>query len=196
RVLDVLVTHQLVADLRRDPDLQPLRAAAVVLADDDILRDVDETTREVPRVGRTERRVGETLTGTVRRDEVLRHTQALAVRGDDRAGDRLTLRVGHEATDTGDVAHLQPVTTGTRRHHPVDVVVLRVARLHRRGDLVGRLRPDVDELLAARRVVDQTLVVLGLDLRGLLLVLGHDRRLVGGGDDVRERDRDTRTRGP
>src|SRR5690606_15364446 len=55
RVLDVLVTHQLVADLRRDPDLETLRRAAVVLADDDILGDVDETTREVRS---EERRVG------------------------------------------------------------------------------------------------------------------------------------------
>src|SRR5690606_9384686 len=196
RVLDVLVAHQLVADLRRDPDLETLRRAAVVLTDDDILRDVDETTREVARVRGTQSGVGETLTGTVRGDEVLRHTQTLAVRGDDRTSDRLTLRVGDEATDTRDVSDLQPVTTGARRHHPVDVVVLRVARLHGLGDLVGRVGPDVDELLAARRVVDETLVVLGLDLRGLLLVLRHDRRLVLRRDDVRERDGHARTRGP
>ena len=40
--------------------------------DDDVLRDVDETAREVAGVRRLERRVGETLTGAVRRDEVLR----------------------------------------------------------------------------------------------------------------------------
>src|SRR5690606_35185602 len=180
RVLDVLVAHQLVADLRRDPDLETLRRAAVVFTDDDILRDVDETTREVARVRSTQSGVGETLT----------------VRGDDRTSDRLTLRVGDEATDTRDVSDLQPVTAGARRHHPVDVVVLGVARLHGPGDLVGRVGPDVDELLAARRVVDETLVVLGLDLGGLLLVLRYDRRLVLRRDDVRERDGHTRTRGP
>ena len=39
--------------------------------DDGVLRDVDETAREVTGVGRLERGVGEALTGAVRRDEVL-----------------------------------------------------------------------------------------------------------------------------
>ena len=42
-------------------------------ADDGVLRDVDETTREVTGVRRLERGVGEALTGAVRRDEVLEH---------------------------------------------------------------------------------------------------------------------------
>ena len=59
--------------------LEALGRAAVVLADDDILRDVDETTGEVTRVGGTESGVGQTLAGTVGGDEVLGHRQALAV---------------------------------------------------------------------------------------------------------------------
>ena len=46
--------------------------AAVELGDDRVLRDVDETTREVTGVRRLERGVGEALTSAVRRDEVLR----------------------------------------------------------------------------------------------------------------------------
>ena len=56
----------------------PRGALAVVLAHDDLLRDVDETTREVPGVGGTQRGVGETLAGTVGGDEVLEDRQALA----------------------------------------------------------------------------------------------------------------------
>ena len=56
---------------------------AVELADDGVLRDVDETTREVTGVRRLERGVGEALTRAVRRDEVLEHAETLAeVRGD------------------------------------------------------------------------------------------------------------------
>ena len=47
--------------------------AAVELGDDGVLRDVDETAREVTGVRRLERGVGETLTSAVRRDEVLEH---------------------------------------------------------------------------------------------------------------------------
>ena len=47
--------------------------AAVELGDDGVLRDVDETAREVTGVRRLERGVGEALTSAVRRDEVLEH---------------------------------------------------------------------------------------------------------------------------
>ena len=46
---------------------------AVVVEGDHVLRDVDETARQVAGVGCTERRVGETLAGAVRGDEVLQH---------------------------------------------------------------------------------------------------------------------------
>ena len=51
---------------------------------------------------------------------------------------------------------------------------------HGRGDLVGRLRPDLDELLATLGVGGETLVELALDLGGLLLVARDDLRLFGG----------------
>ena len=197
RVLDVLVADQgTLVVLRRDAQLEALGRAAVVFADDDILRDVDETTREVPGVGGTQSGVGQALAGTVGGDEVLGHRQSLAVRGDDRTRDGLTLRVRHQATDTGDVAHLQPVASSTRRHHPVDVVVLREGLLHRGGDLVGGLRPDVDQLTTARTVVDQTLVELALHLGGALLVPSDDLALVLRGEDVGQRDGHTGARGP
>ena len=46
--------------------------SAVELGDDGVLRDVDQTAREVTGVRGLERGVGETLTRAVRRDEVLR----------------------------------------------------------------------------------------------------------------------------
>ncbi len=82
RVLDVRVAARSVpsAPLRAIGSVEALGRAAVVLADDDVLRDVHQTTGQVARVGGPERGVGQTLAGTVRRDEVLGHRQTLAVR--------------------------------------------------------------------------------------------------------------------
>src|SRR5690606_616003 len=55
---------------------RPVRAA-VLLADDDVLRDVHQTAGQVTGVGGTQRRVRQTLTGTVRGDEVLQYGQTL-----------------------------------------------------------------------------------------------------------------------
>ncbi len=63
----------------------------------------------------------------------------------------------------------------------VDGVVLREVLLHRLGDLVGRLGPDLDELLATLVVGDQTLLELVLDLRGRLLVARRRSRALFGG---------------
>ena len=48
-------------------DLETHDRAAILLGDRHVLRDVHETTREVAGVRRLERRVGQTLTGAVRR---------------------------------------------------------------------------------------------------------------------------------
>ena len=64
--LDVVVLAQrAVGALDRDRQHQAALGAAVVLADDDVLRDVDQTTGQVARVGGTQRGVGQTLAGAV-----------------------------------------------------------------------------------------------------------------------------------
>src|SRR5699024_3035969 len=168
----------------RDRHGQTTLGPAVVLADDDVLGDVDETTGEVPRVGSTKGGVGQSLARTVRRDEELDHRQALTEVRADRSGDDLALRVGHQATHTGDLAQLEPVAAGAGGDHPEDRVLLREVVLHLRGDLVRRLGPDLDLLLTALVVGDQAALVLLLDLRRLLLVRGEDLRLALWGDDV------------
>ena len=94
--------------------LEAAVGAAVLLADDDVLRDVHQTTGQVTRVGGTQGGVGQTLTGTVRGDEVLQHGQALTEGRLDRTRDGLVLRVGHQTTHTGDLTHLHHVSSGTR----------------------------------------------------------------------------------
>ena len=58
-------------------DLETLDRSAILFGDRHVLRDVDETTRQVTGVRRLERGVGQTLTSAVRRDEVLEHATDL-----------------------------------------------------------------------------------------------------------------------
>ena len=57
--------------------LEAENRAAILLGDRDVLRHVHQSAREVAGVGRLERRVGQSLAGAVRRDEVLEHRRAL-----------------------------------------------------------------------------------------------------------------------
>src|SRR5208337_4218750 len=52
-------------------DENSVHGATVVFADDHVLRHVHQTARQVTRVGGLQSRIGQTLAGTVRRDEVL-----------------------------------------------------------------------------------------------------------------------------
>ena len=76
------------AALDDGPGLDAVHRAAIELVDDDVLRDVDETPRQVARVGRLERGVGQALARAVGRDEVLQHVEAFTeVRRDGRLDD-------------------------------------------------------------------------------------------------------------
>src|SRR4029077_9027420 len=87
-------------------DEDAVLVSAVLETDDDVLRDVHETPREVAGVRGADGRVGETLAATVRRDEVLENGEALAEVRTDRQVDDPALRVGDEATHAADLAHL------------------------------------------------------------------------------------------
>ena len=192
-LLDALVAG---VDPGEDPLGQALAGAAVLLADDDVLGDVDQTAREVAGVGGTQRRVRQALTGAVGGDEVLQDAQALTVVRLDRALDEALLGVGHQSTHTGELADLVPVASGPGDHHLVDGVALREVLAHRLGDLGGGLGPDVDEGGVAVVLGEGTELELLLDLSGLVLVANEDLLLGLRGDDVGEGDGDTGPGGP
>ena len=90
--------------------------AAVVLGDDEVLRHVDQAARQVAGVRGLQRRVGQTLAGAVRRDEVLQNVEAFAeVRRDRRLDDR-AVRLGHQAAHARQLADLR--CTRARRSRP------------------------------------------------------------------------------
>ena len=75
--------------------------AAINLVHDDVLRDVDQTTGQVTRVGGTQSGVSHTLTSAVRGDEVLQHRQALTEVRLNRNVDGAALGVCHQAAHGG-----------------------------------------------------------------------------------------------
>src|SRR5438477_1613078 len=199
------LVHVLGEDAARDALVQPLRIEerqldellrlAVLLADDHVLRDVDETPRQVARVGGAERRVGEALTGTVRRDEVLEHRQALHEVRLDRALDDLALRIRHQSAHAGELTELRERSAGARVGHHEERVQLVEVLEHRLGDRVGRLRPNVHDRLVPLGLGDEPVLVRLLDLADALLVLREQRFLRRRDDDVVLRDRHAGLRG-
>ena len=180
--------HRAVLAVQRRLDV--VLHAAVLLAHDHVLRDVHETTREVTRVGRTEGRVREALAGAVGGDEVLEHRQALHEVGLDRTLDDLALRVGHQASHARQLADLLERPSRSRVGHHEDRVQLVQVVLHGLANLVGGLRPLLDDGLVALLLRDQAAVVLILDLGHLSLVLLQDLLLLRRHHDVVLRDGD------
>ena len=94
-------------------DCQALRGATVNLVDNTILRNIDKTPCQIPRVRRFQRRVGKSLSRTVCRVEILQNIQPLFERGNDRCFDDLTRWLGHQAPHTGKLFDLRRRTTRT-----------------------------------------------------------------------------------
>ena len=149
---------------------------AVIIGDDAVLRHVDETTRQIARVGGLQRGVGETLTRAVRRVEVLEHRQPFLEVRDDRALDDFAGRLRHQAAHAGKLTHLRGRTARAGMRHHVDRVDLSLLALvgrrpgggdllhHRFGDFFGALRPGVDHLVVLLALRDQAVIVLLLEL--------------------------------
>ena len=189
------------------PYLDAPGGAAIHFGDDAVLRHVDETPGQITGVRRLQRGVGQTLTGAVRRVEVLEHREPFLEVGNDRGLDDLTGRLGHEAAHAGELAHLRGRAARAGVRHHVDRVDLGFLALlgrrpgrrdflhHRFGDLLGALRPGVDHLVVLFAVGDQAVIVLLLEVFDLLarilddLPLGvrHDHVVLAEGDAGLER---------
>ena len=163
-------------------DVDAFDGSAVVLADDDVLRHVDETAGEVAGVSGLERGIGEALARAVRGDEVLEHGEAFTEVGRDGGLDDFAGGLGHEAAHAGELADLLFGTASAGVGHDVDGVhgaffvgALHVVE-HLVGDALGDCRPDLDDLVVALAVGDGAVEVLLLDADGLLFRVAHEWR--------------------
>src|SRR5687768_3395254 len=91
-----------------DPgNMNAFGCAAVDFANDYILRNVDQSTREVARVSGPKGGIRESLAGTVRRNEVLENAKPLMeVRSDRQVFDDVAEGIGHEAAHPGKLGQL------------------------------------------------------------------------------------------
>ena len=86
---------------------------------------VYKTTRQVTGIGCLQSRIGQTLTGTVGRNEVLQHAHAFLEVGKNRVFDNLGafgsgfLGLGHQTTHTGKLTDLSGRTTGSGIQHHI-----------------------------------------------------------------------------
>ena len=149
---------------------QTFLSAAIRFGDDQILGNIDQTTGQVTGVGGLQCRIRQTLTGTVRGDEVLEYVQTFTEVGGDRRLDDRAIRLGHQATHTSQLTNLCGGTTRTGVGHdedavegvllhrlavfvidhfafPVDDGLFRDTCHHLLGDTVVGTRPDIDDLV-------------------------------------------------
>ena len=158
---------------------QTVFGTAIDLGHHQILRDVYQTTSQVTGVRSLQGGIRQTLTSTVSRDEVLKYAQTFTeVRGDRRLDDR-AVRLGHQATHTGQLTNLSSRTPGTGVSHHVhrverflvdfvamtiDDLLFREVRHHCLGHFVVGLGPEVDHLVVLLALGYQAGCVLAFDL--------------------------------
>ena len=152
-----------------DPD--PLRRAAVDLADNDLLRNVDQAAGQVPRVRGTQRRIGKPLTRAARRNEVFEHRKPLAEVGFNRDFDGFTRRRCHQAAHTRQLADLVDAAARTRIRHHMDRVIplLLHILLKQPGHFLRGVLPLADDQTITFIVGNKAALVLFVDLRNFFL---------------------------
>ena len=128
--------------------------------------------REVTGVRGLERGIGQTFARAVGGNEILEHGQAFAeVRGD-RPFDDFARRFRHQTAHAGELIHLLAIAARAGIDHQVNRVQFLAALVmlesaeHDVGNLVTRVRPDVDDLVVTLAIGDDALAILLLDLVG------------------------------
>ena len=179
--------------------------AAIIFEHHQILRHVNETTCQITGVSGLQSRIGQTLTSTVSRHEVLQNVQTFAeVRGNRRFNNR-AVGLGHQTTHTGNLTNLSCRTASTGVSHHVDGIERFLAHLftmavddrfarellhHHLADFVSRTAPDVDHLVVAFALGHKTGGVLLFDRLDFVFSRAHQLELLLRHGHVADANRD------
>ncbi len=178
-------------------------STAILFTYNNVVSHIDQTTGKITGVGSFQSGVGKTLTGTVGRDKVFQHRQTFLEVRQNRVLDNLAtfssglLRFRHKTTHTGQLTNLVLRTTGTRiKHHEhrVETLVSLGHLLHKHvGKTRIHMRPDIDNLVVAFVVGDETHRIVVHHFLNLLVTLLHNLLLFRRDDNVTEVERQTAT---
>ena len=174
---------------------------AVFFVDNYVVGHVDQTAGKITGVGGLKRGIRKTFSGTVGRDEVFQHRQTLLEVRKNRVLDNLAafgaglLGLCHKTTHTGQLTNLVFRTTGTRVEHHVYSVEALVGIGHLLHKDVGKAAvdvcPDIDNLVVAFGVGDETHRIVVHHFLYVLVTFSHNFLFFGGDNHVAEVERQT-----
>ena len=163
------LNHVTAFDQRRHQ--QAFFSTAILSGNHQILCHVDQSTSQVTGVRCLQGGIGQTLTGTVSRDEVLEYVQTFTEVAGNRRFNNGAIRLGHQTTHTGQLTNLCRGAPRTGIGHHEDGVegallfILAVAVFHHfdaqvfhhcLGDVVIGTRPDIHHLVITLAAGHQT----------------------------------------
>ena len=136
----------------------------VVLTNNYVLRYVNQTTSQVTGVSGTKRGISQTLTSTMRGNEVIGYGQTFTEVCGNRNLDGLTGRTSHQTTHTCQLTHLLFITAGTGISHHTDWVEEIHVFHHGICNVISSLIPELNYLVITLLIGDKTAIHLLLDL--------------------------------
>ncbi len=175
--------------------LDTVGRAAVVAADNDLLRNIDKSSGKITGVRGTKRGIRQALTSASRGYEVFQYVQALTIVCSDRHFDSLARGVRDKSAHTRKLSYLRRRTTRAGIRHHKDVVVLIEVCGKRVGNVIRRLVPYLNELLLTFCVGDKSAAELLVDLGDRVVRFGKYLSFLRRYLRIADRYRDTRSCG-
>ena len=176
--------------------LKTTERTTILLIDNNIMRNVNETTCQVSSIGSLHSRIGKTLTSTVRSNKVLQHRHTLLKVRDNWVLNNLStfstslLWLSHKTTHTSKLCNLISRTTGTRVKHHVYSVETLVSLCHVLHNsllkIIVYVCPRINYLIITLLISDETHFIVSLHLVNLILTLTYDICLLNWHDDIIE----------
>ena len=176
-------------------NLKAVRAVAVLLANDDVLRDIDQAAGQVTGVRRTQCRIGQAFPGAAGGDKVFENVQTLTIVRADGDLDRTARRIGDQAAHTSKLPQLAVGAAGAGIDHHIDGIVVVKIRGQLRRNLLRAILPYLDHMAGALCIRDKAALEVCIDLIDLLLRLGEEFRLLRRNGRIADRDGDAALRG-
>ena len=131
-------------------------SSAVIFTNNNILRNIDQTPRQITGVCRSQRRIRLTFTSTSGRNKVFQHIQSLTEVSTNRNVDRTTRCIRHQSTHTAKLTDLVNTSAGTGSCHHLNRILFTQTILQFSGHFFGGVIPNLNHLIISFRIGNQT----------------------------------------